>query len=54
MHMSIDSYNKMNTIMAACFDANAVVDNLAYNLDYHYFNEIAEVVHLHVAHVMPE
>lgn len=44
----------MNALAAMCFNANAVIDNLAYNLDYHYYNQIAEVVHLHVAHVMPE
>ena len=44
----------MNALAAMCFDANAAIDNLAYNLDYHYYNQIAEVVHLHVAHVMPE
>ena len=54
MRMSIDSYNKMNILLAKCFNANAVIDNLAYNLDYHYFNEIAKIVHLKVAHVMPE
>lgn len=54
MRLSNQSYNKMNALAAMCFDANAVIDNLAYNLDYHYYNQIAEVVHLHVAHIMPE
>ena len=54
MRLSNQSYNKMNALAAMCFDANAAIDNLAYNLDYHYYNQIAEVVHLHVAHVMPE
>ena len=44
----------MNALAAMCFDANAFIDNLAYSLDYHYYNKIAEVVHLHVAHIMPE
>ena len=44
----------MNALAAMCFDANASIDNLAYSLDYHYYNKIAEVVHLHVAHIMPE
>ena len=54
MRMSNKSYNNMNALAAMCFDANAVIDNLAYSLDYHYYNKIAEVVHLHVAHIMPE
>lgn len=54
MRMSNKSYNNMNALAAMCFDANAVIDNLAYSLDYHYYNRIAEVVHLHVAHIMPE
>ena len=31
-----------------------MVDNLSYSLDYHYFNEIAKIVHLRVAHKLPE
>ena len=54
MRMSNKSYNNMNALAAMCFDANAVIDNLAYSLDYHYYNKIAEAVHLHVAHIMPE
>ena len=54
MRMSNKTYNNMNALAAMCFDANAVIDNLAYSLDYHYYNKIAEVVHLHVAHIMPE
>ena len=54
MRMSNKSYNNMNALAAMCFDANAIIDNLAYSLDYHYYNKIAEVVHLHVAHIMPE
>ena len=54
MRMSNKSYNNMNALAAMCFDANASIDNLAYILDYHYYNKIAEVVHLHVAHIMPE
>ena len=54
MRMSNKSYNNMNTLAAMCFDANAVFDNLAYCLDYHYYNNAAKTVHLKVAHVMPE
>ncbi len=54
MRMSEESYHKMNLLAGKCFDTNAVIDNLAYNLDFHYFNEVGKVVHLNVAHVMPE
>ena len=54
MRMSLESYKKMNQLAGKCFNANAVVDNLAYCLDYHYYNEIAKVVHLRVAHKLPE
>lgn len=54
MRMSQESYDKMNSLVGVCFNANAVIDNLAYNLDYHYFNEIGKIVHLKFAHVMPE
>lgn len=54
MRMSLESYNELNKLVGECFNANAVVDNLAYNLDYHYFNEIGKVVHLCVAHKLPE
>lgn len=54
MRMSEESYDRLNALTAMCFNANAVFDNLAYNLDYHYYANISKVVHLHVAHVMPE
>ena len=54
MRMTEESYESMNKLIASCFDANSVIDNLAYNLDYFYFNEIADVVHHKVAHAMPE
>jgi len=54
MRMSRESYESLNALTAMCFDANAVFDNLAYVLDYHYFSNISKVVHLHVAHVMPQ
>lgn len=44
----------MNQLATLCFDANAILDNLAYNLDFYYYNKIAHVVHLSMAHVMPE
>ena len=53
MRMSNKSYNNMNTLAAMCFDANAVFDNLAYSLEYHYYHNIAQIIHLHVAHIMP-
>lgn len=52
--MSEESYNKLIALTAMCFDANAVFDNMAYSLDYHYLKNIGRVVHLGVAHVMPE
>jgi len=54
MRMSDATYNNLNTLTALCFDGNAIVDNLAYSLDYHYFNKIADVVHHSVAHIFPE
>ena len=54
MRMSANTYNKMNVLLGKCFNANAVIDNLAYNLDFYYYNNIAKVVHQNVAHVMPE
>lgn len=54
MRMSMNSYNKMNILLQKCFNANAVIDNLAYNLDFYYFNNIAKIVHLKIAHIMPE
>ena len=53
MRMSKESYDRLNALTAMCFDANAVFDNLAYTLDYHYNANISKVVHLKVAHVMP-
>lgn len=54
MRMSPETYNKMNLLAGKCFNANAIVDNLAYCLDFHYYNEIAKIVHLRVAHILPE
>lgn len=54
MRMSQETYKNLNNLVGRCFNANAVVDNLAYCLDYHYFNEIAKIVHLRVAHLLPE
>lgn len=53
MRMTVKSYNNMNALTAMCFNANAIVDNLAYSLDYHYYTRIANIVHHHVAHVLP-
>ena len=53
MRMSNESYEGMNNLTAMCFNANAVIDNLAYSLDYHYYNRIADIVHHSVAHAMP-
>lgn len=53
MRMSNDSYNSMNALTSMCFNANAIFDNLAYSLDYHFLTRIADIVHHNVAHVMP-
>lgn len=53
MRMSVNSYNSMNALASMCFNANAIIDNLAYSLDYHYYTRIADIVHHNVAHVMP-
>ena len=54
MMISESSYRQLNTLATLCFDANAVFDNLAYNLDYYYYGKIAKIVHLNIAHLMPE
>ncbi len=54
MKVSEVSYKQLNNLVTLCFDANAVFDNLSYNLDYHYYIKIAHVLHLSIAHVMPE
>ena len=54
MRISQVTYDKMNGLASKCFDANAAFDNLAYNLEYNYYPNIAKAVHLKVAHVMPE
>ena len=53
MRMTDGTYSAMNQLMADCFNMNAVIDNLAYNLDYLYFNRIGDIVHHNMAHVMP-
>lgn len=53
MRMSVSSYNQMNNLAGMCFNANAIIDNLAYSLDYHYYNRIAAIVHHNMAHIMP-
>lgn len=52
--MTLESYNNMNSLAAMCFEANAIFDNLAYNLEFNYYKKIAKIVHLNVAHVMPK
>lgn len=53
MRMTVASYNNMNSLANMCFECNAIVDNLAYSLEYHFYNEIANIIHKNVAHVMP-
>ena len=54
MRMTLESYNNMNSLVSMCFEANAIFDNLAYNLEFSYYKNIAKVVHYKVAHAMPE
>lgn len=52
--VSNDSHSEMNNLIGMCFNANAIIDNLAYSLDYHFYTNIADIVHHNVAHVMPQ
>lgn len=54
MRMTESSRDGMNSLAAMCFNANAIIDNLAYSLDYHYYTNVADMVHHNVAHIMPE
>ena len=54
MRISEATYRQMNKLATLCFDANAVFDNLAYNLDFYYYKNIGQIIHLRVAHIMPE
>ena len=46
--------NQLNELLKYSFDANAVVDNYAYNLAFYRYSNIEEIVHKHFAHKFPE
>ena len=46
--------SKLNELLKYSFDANAVVDNYAYNLAFYRYPNIEEIVHKHFAHKFPE
>lgn len=52
--ISEETCAKMNSLATKCFELNAEFDNLAYSLEYNYFNQIANIIHYHIAHIMPE
>ncbi len=52
--ISETTYTQMNKLATLCFDANAIFDNLAYNLDFYFYNRIGKIVHKNIAHIMPE
>ena len=46
--------DQLNELLMYSFDANAVVDNYAYNLAFYRYPNIEEIVHKHFAHKFPE
>ena len=52
--ISEETCAKMNSLATKCFELNAEFDNLAYSLEYNYFHQIANIIHYHIAHIMPE
>lgn len=44
----------LDVLVQKSFEANAVVDNYAYNLAFYHFPNIEEIVHLKFAHKFPE
>lgn len=47
------TYNKICQLLRECFNMNAEADNFAYNLGYHYYNEIEDLYHHSYAHIFP-
>lgn len=45
---------QLNELLKYSFDANAVVDNYAYNIAFYRYPNIEEIVHKHFAHKFPE
>ena len=52
--ISEETCAKMNSLATKCFELNAEFDNVAYSLEYNYFHQIANIIHYHIAHIMPE
>ena len=54
MLMSEETRLQLNELVRVSFEANAVVDNFAYNLAYYDYPNIEKVVHESFAHKFPE
>lgn len=54
MLISEETKLQLDELVKYSFDANAVVDNYAYNLAFYRFPNIEEIVHLSFAHKFPE
>ena len=54
MLISEETKFQLDELVRYSFDANAIVDNYAYNLAYYRFPNIEEIVHLNFAHKFPE
>ena len=54
MLMSEETRDQLNELVRLSFDANAVVDNFAYNLAYYDYPNIEGIVHELFAHKFPE
>lgn len=53
MLISTETRDQLNELVKFSFDANAVVDNYAYNLAYYHFPNIEKIVHKAFAHKFP-
>ena len=53
MLISEETRDQLNELVKFSFDANAVVDNYAYNLAYYHFPNIEKIVHKSFAHKFP-
>lgn len=53
MLMSEETREQLNELVKISFDANAVVDNLAYNLAYYDYPNIEKIIHGSFAHKFP-
>lgn len=54
MLISEQTKNQLNELLQYSFDANAAVDNYAYNLAFYHYPNIEEIVHKHFAHKFPQ